>query len=519
MDWRGSLGTFSNYEKPPGPDSYVDEEEDFYGYGSNGHYTSAGASLGIAPTIGTANVRYLPPWQKDQLTPEPLQAVNGSNMDQTQGSQSAVLNGPPPPVTQTPEQKQLENQRKTAELRAKLLAQRQNTPGKSLSRANTPVKNAGMAPTPKVEVDKSHNDQQDEPSSDMFGLEALLAEGKAAAEANMKEQSTTSPATAPQPEDELPAMNEQQTQATPPKEISDEPMQPPQLKKPAETGTEQPKWSTKLTDAYYADLPIWLEVTGYHDIEYRNSKLHTHKERKALEEEAARIAERLEKLRQAEQASIESLRATPARSTFAAPATRPALPAVMPSADAAAAAHQTPATANKIHAPTTNGTKRAHSPEPVHSSKSRRDELSTGFRIRGANGSPTSTRHNARSPSPVREGGLERRISYPDARRGSLDNRGRRGTNGNGSRDPSLERRQAYYGRGPGPVTPAHGDQFDPPFGGRNMTRYENRGRLGYDNVGNRAPEGRGGKYEDYPQAYRGSAGLSLKRGGKKSFR
>lgn len=49
----------------------------------------------------------------------------------------------------------------------------------------------------------------------------------------------------------------------------------------ARTQPDQPEPVTDFTHAYYTDLLLWLEVTGYHDIEYRNSQLTNIKERKS----------------------------------------------------------------------------------------------------------------------------------------------------------------------------------------------------------------------------------------------
>ena len=405
------------------------------------------------------------------------------------------------------------------------MAQRQSTPNKALSRSNTPMRNAGIAQEPKVEVDKSESGQQTELSSDFLGLETLFAKGRAAAEAKMKEQAASIASPSPAQEQKVPTTHEQPPQTKQQTPKLTEQTEPPQTNAPTQSEPAESTWSTKLTDAYYSDLSIWLEMTGYHDVEYRNSKLQTYKERKALEAEMARLQERMNKLKEADQANIAALRSAVVHPTTAA---APALPTMMPNEDLNTVAQQiaTPSTANnKAIGPITNGIKRAHSPEPIQVSKARRDNQQTNFRIRGANDSPTTSGARGRPRSPGAAGiGLERRISYPDARRVSLDGYDRRATNvrnGTGSRDPSLERRQAYYKREAEQPALAqtynNRDRYDRDVMAR--PGYENRGRLGYSNVNDLAHGDVGGRrYADYPQSYRGSAGLDLRKGGKKDL-
>lgn len=343
------------------------------------------------------------------------------------------------PATPNAEQRKTENQKKAADLRAKLIAQRQNTPVKGVSRPNTPSK---IASAPREELKSESKlqemqSEQNDQSSDIFGLESLFAEGKAAAEAKMKqsEQLVTQERMAPS--------SEELAHAVPPTTNLDQDYVavPPTTQNVANK-SDDPMWATRLTDPYYSDLAIWLEVTGYHDVEYRDSKLRTYKERKALEEEAARIAQRLEKLKQAEQAEIASLRSATARPATATQMARPPLPETMPSGSIT---QQTP-TNNSITSTTTpNGIKRAHSPEPVLAEKSiRRAAEPPSFRDRGprdSNESRSVLTRRGRSPPST---GLERRISYPEARRSSDDfHHGL--VHKTEPRDPSLERRQAFY--------------------------------------------------------------------------
>lgn len=372
-------------------------------------------------------------------------------------------------------------------LRAKLLAQRQNTPSKVASRSGTPTQmnpqpNGTGAPTSAPAVPAQHHPQINtaiekeevkpmtnkiQPSSDVNGLEALLTEGKALADAKLAAlAANAATATA------TPSTN---ALATSTGEANHQKKVPAQetnaAQEPAKQADEQPKRPPNLSHAYYADLPAWLEMTGYHDVDFRTSKLSTYKERRALEQEAARIAERLEKLKQAEQEAMHSLRMHTLMATPATNMAPPPLPANMPTEKAT---------------PKVNGVKRAHSPSSLPSEKMRRREDTGGFRIRGANDSPTDSRpppfRRPRTPSPS---GLERRISYPDARRRSVDKPP--------SRDASFYRRDgdaSFYDS----YTPR-----EPP-------------RLGYNNTKRNNSLSKG------PQ-YRGSVSLDLRKGGQSPFR
>ena len=341
----------------------------------------------------------------------------------------------------TAEARKAENQRKAELLRAKLIAQRQNTP-----RQHTPMKATSRPDTPSkppvVLQQGTANAKQDgervdnAPSSDALGLDALLAEGQAAAAAkNVRPQ-------APPAIKESPAQAAVETHPVEdskpvalPADIKQTPQQPlPDNDKPLTANTDHSnKHPAELTDPYYDDLPAWLEMTGYHDVEYRNSKLQTYKERRALEQEAARIAERLEKLREEEQAIMEQLRASsvqPIRTVQTAPLP---LPATMPSGDSAVVA--------RIAQQIMNGVKRPHSPAPVEKVSRRREASSGGFRIRGATNDSPEVRTSYKQSPPS----LDRGLSHPDGRRMSRDEPP--------SRDPSLERRQAYYRRDGEPNT------------------------------------------------------------------
>lgn len=391
-------------------------------------------------------------------------------------------------TAQTAEQRKLENQKKAEQLRAKLIANRQNTP----LRANTPNKITPKPEQPQETTMKKkvedtattngiHAEQQREPSSDIFGIEALLQEGKAAAEAKAKAEDSAKNepalATLQPPRPAEPQLAAKERQGEEPQDTMD---------------INQPEQNSSVTESatkYYTDLGIWLELTGYHDIDYRNSKLRTYKERKALEEEAARIQEKLEKLRQTEQAEMEALRSGSVHPVAAPTRPPPALPTAIPSAEIAKPA---------VNKPIANGTKRAHSPDPVLADKNprHREDANNGIRIRGANDSPQERHFRGRAGSP-----LDRRISYPDARRQSsfAESKGRL------SRDPSLERRQAYYGRADdGYRGQAQTESF---MGGGRA-----RGRSGFSAVN--VPHER--SYHDpYPAPPRGIRDVDTGRGGK----
>ena len=239
-----------------------------------------------------------------------------------------------------------------------------------------------------------------------------------------------------------------------------------------------------MSDPYYDDLPVWLEFTGYHDVQFRNSKLSTYKERRELEQEAARIAQKLEQLKQAERADLDSLRATTAHlhTPAAAAMAPPPLPASMPPGD---------------HRPDlfANGTKRPHSPDLASSQKASRRTNDSGYRFRGANDYGANLPRDNGSP-------IDRRGSLPDRRR-SLEERI--------ERDPSLERRQKHYNQreGPPPHPSPRGNGYFNRDGPRPFNAREREGRPGFSSV-NRV---------NGPHPHAGSAGLDLRKGGQSNSR
>ncbi|SMY22311.1 unnamed protein product [Zymoseptoria tritici ST99CH_1A5] len=349
------------------------------------------------------------------------------------GASSTEQQKPPVPATPQNAEVNAENQRRLEELRAKLLAQRQNTPLRPNTPLVKPVETPSKAPTqilppPKQSPFPQPTTPQPQPQHTTMSsvelsrptiraeaaqptpdVDALLSEGRARADEQIANEAAAKAATIPPAATNGNAKPQkkdvkQETAKAAPKTVPD-----------LIVRTREPaRGQANLSDAYYADLPAWLEVTGYHDVDFRNKRLASYKERKALQEEATRISRRLEELRQMEEQ--EARMATPVpKQTAMAP---PALPSAMP-----------------LETPYINGTKRAHSPDQLSSANKRREE--NGFRIRGANDSPADLRpgngvRRPRSPTPPR------RISYPDTRRRSDDDL-------LPSRDPSLERRQEYY--------------------------------------------------------------------------
>ncbi|KAK5174017.1 uncharacterized protein LTR77_001097 [Saxophila tyrrhenica] len=534
MEWLESMASYGQENTANGENVGEDEDEDFYGNGHTNGTTAAGSDTLPGATNGSGH-------------------LNASSIEKPNEHNSAANTLVEPPIVLPPNVAELRaaNQKKADELRAKLLAQRQKTPLKQQSRANTPSKAFNTAtPTPQVDTPilrltaeqrptpSKPTEQQEAKEEDVYGIDTLLAEGKAAAEANKERQAAPAQQNSQSPRLDAPFNDAQQSQdprqnavlsstARPPttagaaqdnvaanheqklQDLRHSPVLSSKVDPPAADSTKasadtQPRRTNKVTDAYYADLAMWLEITGYHDVEYRNSKLSTFKERKELEAEAARIQARLDKLQETEQATIQSLRT--ARAHAPANTQRPALPDTI---QATPAKEQTRTVSNAL-----NGVKRAHSPEPVQASKARKDESPGGFRIRGINGSPDTRGRPARGRfedySPPSTGRPDRRPSYPDVRRYPVEDRnGRSAFPPADSRDASLERRQSYYKQEPR-TDAAERDRFMPPPG-RHSPKGSNRGRRPY----------RGGRDDDsgsYRTIYRGSGGLDLRRGGVRYF-
>ena len=420
------------------------------------------------------------------------------------------------PITPTNEEQRKHDQQKQLEaLRKKLLAKRGGS-----ARPDTPQKTNLNTQTPQHRMEQQENNAAangaNHHANDDFGIESLLAEGKAAAEAKTARDNQAAAAALAATMDPNPfTITQQRPAATAPSNMEVEEVKPESTRqKPAEPTQSvvsprkpaDPKQSNtvpstnlmNMSDPYYDDLSVWLEFTGYHDVQFRNSKLRTYKERRELEQEAARIAQKLEALKQAERADLESLRATTAHQNTPTQMAPPPLPSHMPTGD---------------YRNQANGLKRPHSPEPPTSEKaSRKINESVGdFRIRGANeASATSSAtlsHDNGSP-------VHRRDSLPERRR-SINERH--------ERDPSLERRQQYYGSRVAPPPPrANGlggysqwstsREGPPPFNARERERERDRnGRSDFSTV-NRITRGNG-------TAHGQSASLDLRKGGQSNSR
>ena len=101
--------------------------------------------------------------------------------------------------------------------------------------------------------------------SDVGALEALLSEGKALADAKTAAlKASTDSASVPNGDAQHATSSRTQQAQT----VASAPAIQP--------SNEHSKRHADLSHAYYADLPAWLEMTGYHDVEFRNSKLSTY---------------------------------------------------------------------------------------------------------------------------------------------------------------------------------------------------------------------------------------------------
>ncbi|KAK5682733.1 hypothetical protein LTS10_005863 [Elasticomyces elasticus] len=524
MEWESTMGLYQ-YKQPAQQEEgeIEDDVEDFYGENNNNGDTMAGATEEADGDAGDLLSSLLP---KEPEAPARVQAQQKAPTPPTK---------PEPTVAaETAAARKAENQCQADLLRAKLLAKRQNTPMKngtpqpgtpakapvvpqmSQNTLQQPVQTPAKAPVVPQMAPQQPAQTPTQPkaapesANDVFGsgngshavssgppafksqlsdlnLDDLIADAQRTVKANKAAEQSAAQANGhaaqpvPTPVNNVKPVNARPT--PPPTNVkpvaAPKPVETPKaparsLMRPSVVPTEKVQHPQHLTDVYYADLAAWLEFTGYHDVEYRNSKLQKHKERKALEAEAAKIQEQLDRLRREEEDEMQALRSSVAYATPASKQAAPALPSTMPTGDAAIMA----GVANGV----LNGIKRPHSPTPTERNNKRRDEPSAnGFRIRGANDSPTDA------------SAIERRISYPDARRRSLD--------ATKSRDPSLERRQAYYNRDGERAAPRAYDAYEP---GRAGARDSYGGRGG----GAAGYQGRGGGYgREYSNpTYRGNS-------------
>ncbi|KAF2215443.1 hypothetical protein CERZMDRAFT_82450 [Cercospora zeae-maydis SCOH1-5] len=501
IDWSNPMAMFANntHSQSHSADDVDDGQDSFCGTDTN---TNGRLDGQLAPSVSilhspshAASAAWRVDWQASLMG----EAGVGGWTD----FQQAVEQRPPEPVSQLDAAKKLENQKRAEMLRARLVAMRQNTPAKAIlpsapaapdnAPTDTPTKLSSKPspiPVPASLRQHSTGSQQQRQQSAEFqqqqktrvesqekmadsDLEALLTAGKAQADAEMaatqKQESMLVPA-------ENKAQHQDSTSSSRRPEVETAGAEA--VEQHEEHPTTDASPSTDLAGSYYTDLAAWLDMTGYHDVEYRNSRLRTYKERKALEKEAARIAEKLEKLRQAEQAEMEQMRiGTPnVNRPNMAP---PPLPQYLPNGQT---------TPQQI-----NGTKRARSPESIPVAKRQREE--DGFRIRGAKDSPdlrpNSARRGGRSPSP----GYDRRVTYADARRlSSLDDRDPRSSR---TRDPSLDRRAQYYRRDDDHYSPHHARASSGTFNGLRSDRTTSR---------------------EIASNHRPSAGLDLQKGGVRYF-
>ncbi|KAK0300053.1 hypothetical protein LTR54_009100 [Friedmanniomyces endolithicus] len=484
MDWETMLG-MNPFHQQPQEEELEDDNEDFYGENEE---TQAGAAAEADGDAGDLLDTLMP------KEPEAAAKVQWQNAPMPKSEVAAT----------SAADRKAENQRQADLLRARLLAKRNNALQKPLpprlgTPSNTPIvpsQPAVIPAQPKPAVETKHDvfhfagdgvvvpSEVIKPSNGTLDLDALIAEGKQAAEAKTKKETaaqTSGHALEPIPVSISPFNPKVAPELVEtPKALAQS--VPVQIHQGGAT-VEKVQHSQLLTDVYYTDLAVWLEYTGYHDVEYRSAKLQKHKARKALEAEAAKIQQQLDRLKREEETEMQALRASLAH-PVSTPETAPPLPSTMPSGDAA-----TPATAANGLA---NGTKRPHSPTPAERSTKRFEEPpANGFRIRGANDSPTSPHE------------LERRISYPDVRRRSLD--------ATKSRDTSLERRQTYYKRdGERPGARPY-DAYEPGRDGRPLPPREYNGGRG--GAGYRGRGGGGGMHgREYGLPYGGEQALPARR-------
>ena len=279
--------------------------------------------------------------------------------------------------------------KRAAELRAKLLAQRQRAAAHHLREAELNANGAATGKQTNAAME-TRNQKEFETGNDPFSVESLLTEGKNAEAAEGPDKNLTSTARPSIGPDQAILSNlandhHPQGAVSAPKQSVDRTKNDYAL----QTQVEHLDPPTDLTHAYYTDLPLWLEITGYHDIDYRNSQLANIKERKRLEQDAARIAERLAKLNQDAKANISFKRPGPAVQPSC-ETQRPPLPAMMPSATAATAVASI---------------KRAHSPVELLPSKK--------MSLR-----PKLEEHSVTPRYDTPTGDLTRRITFPEPRRG-----------------------------------------------------------------------------------------------------
>ena len=381
-------------------------------------------------------------------------------------------------VLPTIQLQQTENQRRAAELREKLLAQRQQQKCSPEASAKASTVDPLITSPKNTSHDaiKPEHEEGSPVAQDPFGVQALLDQGKAAAHAKSNSLMPPPPVGPTKHESivpvfALPPVNHSSTRAA------------------QSAGMENPFQSTNNHDAGDPDLKLWLDITGYYDFAYRTKKLANHKEREKLEQEAARIAERLQALR--EDGPKPEAPTTPAKQNTAMPA--------------AVAPRQAPSSITDQLVPRTMPIrKRLRSPEPAQPAKARRNAEQRPPPRGPRADSPMRTARGrlARNPTPP-PGSLERRISYPDARRRSPDWRAKDRTN----YQDDYHQQESY-------ADAREYDQYVPRYPAPRANQYEDAERLRYSSVNNQRDE-----YGEYGDRYGDANARELFRNGRHAWR
>lgn len=200
-----------------------------------------------------------------------------------------------------------ENEMRTAELRAKLL----DRPNTAFRRANA---TASDNPPNMQQYDGTDREarQPNLPSDDLFSPQNMLAavKGSVRAQAEHPEKgvqlakaapTNVKAVVAPTPSKVNAAVARRQSGIVTIRPVKEERKN--SIQEPMEELTQQVKSLKKPIDLNNPDVNLWLEITGYHDVEFRNGKLASYKERQQLEREAAKIDARIQKLNDQEAAN------------------------------------------------------------------------------------------------------------------------------------------------------------------------------------------------------------------------
>lgn len=399
----GSTGSHSD-DTAANTDEDDDDNEYFYG-GFDFTDTTPGATMATVTPAQAAAEQAQPPQRDFQGPVAQVKQHQQQVKTQTPGTSSPVA-APP----------KANNTAKAAELRAKLLAkqkERITSPAMQLTTSSstpaTPSQQAAQLKpsTPQPTTSTPLQNSTDASKIRDDNIDRLIADGQAAAAATAKEKSKAQaqagkPAPTRAVHDGQDNPDEQKATTSPvgkgrapTYQQLGGPTAVPQSTQ-AQPTQEQGNgtMTVSLQDPYYDDLPLWLDITGYHNVEFRNAKLSASKQRKKevedLEKEAARIAERLAALRGAENTDLESLGRSVAPGPGRAMAP-PQLPPVM-----------TIERTNHRQAP--NGMKRSPSPDAPRPSKVSRIDTPgsldhpAGYRTHGNNDDPNQ--HSAAVAAP-----------------------------------------------------------------------------------------------------------------------